>query len=298
MDCFKLETGIAPVFPISNEDFLRESKRKPPYVNQNADGKPSFYAVCPACDNPIQIIGLFKNTAEATRKPHGKHIPRSIINLANYWEDDYYNCPYSNPKYKKTNAKRSSTSPIAQSILTLLKEQFDRVIYVLSKDMQIYISHRMARRLLQEYLTDEGFLYRNASLYNLPWFLMHANRPVKLFGQWIAKDSALHHAISSQCTDVVFLETEYDRYLKIHNKTGSYITLQYFFYGHKQDVVNDSLEESIIFEVFTGTHPHIKTIYTKKINLSIDYFLNLIHIPEEKATRNQQYLEIASQLIS
>ncbi|MCS5465580.1 hypothetical protein NWO25_19660 [Enterococcus lactis] len=61
----------------------------------------SYYAICPECDNPIQIIGLYKETQESGRKPYGKHHKGTIPYLAKYSEEDYLECPFSNSKWKK-----------------------------------------------------------------------------------------------------------------------------------------------------------------------------------------------------
>lgn len=46
-----------------------------------------------ACDNPIQLIGLYKRL-ENTDRPYGKHYNRSLF-FAPYNETAYCFCPYS-----------------------------------------------------------------------------------------------------------------------------------------------------------------------------------------------------------
>lgn len=41
---------------------------------RDGDKGPSYYAVCPLCDNPIQIVGLFRRQEESrSRRPYGRH---------------------------------------------------------------------------------------------------------------------------------------------------------------------------------------------------------------------------------
>ena len=61
--------------------------------------KITYKAVCPACDNPIQIIGLFKREEEVKRKPYGRHTTIDLPGLTVYSEEDYLNCPYHNPNH-------------------------------------------------------------------------------------------------------------------------------------------------------------------------------------------------------
>ena len=65
----------------------------PPIIN----GHEKYFAVCPICDNLIQIIGQYKHEEGERRKPFGKHYKGNIAELANYDEDAYRRCPYHNP---------------------------------------------------------------------------------------------------------------------------------------------------------------------------------------------------------
>ena len=41
---------------------------------RDGDKGPSYYAVCPLCDNPIQIVGLFRRQEESrAHRPYGRH---------------------------------------------------------------------------------------------------------------------------------------------------------------------------------------------------------------------------------
>ena len=60
MDVFR--TGRrGRVVPLTEENYRRETNRKAPFV-QMRGGHPSYFAVCPACGNPILICNLFKRT--------------------------------------------------------------------------------------------------------------------------------------------------------------------------------------------------------------------------------------------
>jgi hypothetical protein len=73
MHQFKLKTGVAPDHPLDKTTFEEQSRiNSPYYLNDDTQ-----YAVCPRCDNPIRIIGLYKRL-ENTPKPFGRHLRRSI----------------------------------------------------------------------------------------------------------------------------------------------------------------------------------------------------------------------------
>lgn len=296
MDIFKTKPGVSRVIKINEKNFTEATKQEPPYSIDNKRGGLSHYAVCPECDNPIQIIGLFKNTPESGRKPYGKHHPNSIPDLAEYNADDYEDCIYSNPKWRKDKVRRRPNSKIEKKTLNLLREQFDRVIYVLSKDIGIHISANVAKKMLRIYIGEEGWRYRNATLNNLPWAFGETAPGLPLFGQSIIKDGELHKAIALKCPEVHF-EDSFSNYVRIKNREGKFIDLSYVMYNHQKNVENDILHETIDLIVSRGRVPNVQTIFHKTIEIRTEYFLNLLCLPPERAKRQEKFLDIAANMI-
>ena len=56
MDVFKTHVGEGKALMINEENFYLATRERKPYV-VDSGGVKSFYAVCPECDNPIQLIG-------------------------------------------------------------------------------------------------------------------------------------------------------------------------------------------------------------------------------------------------
>lgn len=293
MDCFKPRPGAEKIYSISEENFRKTTHKEPPYCRKHTHGE-SYYAVCPECDNPIQIVGLFKGTVEAGRKAYGRHNKGSIPELAEYCEEDYINCGYSNPMWKKPRGKRSGSSEIAKRLLVVMKEQFDRVIYVLSKDIDIYISCDLAKEMLWQYMVSKGWLYYHATLNNLPWVLGNTNKWHTLFGRKIIRNSSLHKALENHAC--IRFE-EFGKYIKIMNKGKEYLHIGFYFGGHTKTVTDNHLIETIEFCVAEGKRPITKTIFQKTIEIDTKYFLNLINLPKEKSKRDERYLEIAAKMI-
>ena len=57
---FKLRTGVSNPYEINVENFEKLTLKQEPYHKVGKDGVPRDFGVCPACDNPIQLIGLYK----------------------------------------------------------------------------------------------------------------------------------------------------------------------------------------------------------------------------------------------
>ena len=102
MNVCKFSTGADEEFPIERDIFESKTYKQYPYyqisgssVTSSKNGNIHF-AVCPACDNPIQIMGLYK-----TNKPFGKHYPKTVPDLAEYNQEAYEYCPLASSKKRK-----------------------------------------------------------------------------------------------------------------------------------------------------------------------------------------------------
>lgn len=296
MDLFKVKTGVAHILKITPENYLNATGKKHPYIQKNSKGDESYFAVCPECENPIQIIGLFKSTAEGGRKPYGKHTPKTIPQLAQYSHPDYLDCSYANPKWIRKAGKRSPGGKVAQEMLGLLREQFDRIIYLLQRDTDVYISYDTAKRMLQTYLANEGWLYRTATLNNLPWTFGEVESALPLFGRKIRADSPLYKALAEKCPDVELVPL--GKYAKVMNRDRQYINLSYLLLDHKRSVTDEHLTETIDFWVYKGNAPHLETIFRKTITIETDYFMNLIHPSRDAVNRSQKLLALAKEFLT
>ncbi len=244
MDSFKLKPGKNKVYSISEKLFSEVTGDEKPYCAKRG-AQDSYYAVCPECDNPIQIVGLYKSTIESGKKPYGRHYKGTIPHLAEYCEEDYELCDYANPEWKRPYGKRSPDSKIAKRTLALLKEQYDRVVYVLSKEIEIKISNSLARELLRQYLISQGWRYNMATLNNLPWVLLEANGAHSLFGRYIQKDGELHKKLKESCATVDFQISDDGKYVKIiNNSKKEYVNIYFHMYNHTKKVIEDHLQEN------------------------------------------------------
>lgn len=107
MDVFKAWPGRAESIVISQESYMGCTGGVAPW-RRDGDKGPSYYAVCPLCDNPIQIVGLFRRQEESrARRPYGRHHRGDVPGLCRYDEDAYLHCPYADPNHRTdTRARR------------------------------------------------------------------------------------------------------------------------------------------------------------------------------------------------
>lgn len=107
MKIFKLKVGSSKIYELSKSIFELQTKQKKPYYTFNNFNEQIQYAVCPACDNPIQIIGLYKRIKN-TDKPYARHCIHSVAGLAEYNQQAYDFCPYSKKSFTVNSESRKS----------------------------------------------------------------------------------------------------------------------------------------------------------------------------------------------
>lgn len=205
-------------------------------------------------------------------------------------------CPFSNSKWKKTSGRRSTSSPLANRILLTLEEQFDRIIYILKKQTGLLINKKLAKEMLITYLKNEGWLYKEATLNNLPWIFGQCNPAISLFGRVIKKDSEIYKVIKEKCPEVVFLPVDESKeYLQIKNKNGQFITLYFTFLNHQKIIENNErVRETMDFLVFRENRlEEDDIIFSKTLPIESEYFSNLALSKKHEDNRNQNLLSLA-----
>lgn len=68
------------------------TQRKSPYYQHNPKGILTAYAICPGCNNPIELIGMIRQPKDKRR--YGKHCGYNVMGLAVNNVEDYHCCKY------------------------------------------------------------------------------------------------------------------------------------------------------------------------------------------------------------
>jgi len=286
MDVYKLRFGLHPVHKIEKNQFESDTLRAYPWYQDNAQGSPAQFAVCPACDNPIQIIALYRLRGRNSPVCHGRHVSRDVPGLVDYSQAAYDLCPYANPNLQlEPTMRRNGDDPMGRVLLQLLREQFDRVIYIISKVTGIRISESLAHDMLEIFLGMRGHLYVGANICNLPWIFAYLSNAQNLFGRVIKADSPLRCDLEKH-KKICFNEKG-----QIQNAPGERVDLLRFcFMHHAVGHSAPSIKETIQFVVSEGE----TILYQETLIIDPMYFHNLVNLPPERARRQQQFLDIAA----
>lgn len=289
----KLKTGTDDAFIIEKSAFETKTKQDYPYYTAGEHNEQRQFAVCPACDNPIQIIGLYKKLKN-TDKPYGKHYMGDVKGLAYYNEQAYRYCPYSNNKITvNANSRKEKLTELEKSIYYSLRNNFDRVVYILSKELDIWITPSAARKMLSTFVKGQGWLYPWATLTNIPFVFAHLTWNKSLFAQPILKGTDLYYAIQG-CDNVAFEHLDFlPDYERLKAADNRFIDICYCVINHKRQLENDELTETM--ELVVTDNISRKDIYIKQIVVTESRLFDITS--KAKNYRNNNLLQIAKELM-
>ena len=294
MKIFKLKVGSSKIYELNKNIFELQTKQKKPFYTFNNSNEEIQYAVCPACDNPIQIIGLYKKLKN-TDKPYGRHCIHSVARLAEYNQQAYDFCPYSKKSFNvNPQSRKGKLTELEKNIYYLLRDQFDRVIYILRQVLDIYITNKSAKSMLETFVKGKGWLYSWGTLNNIPWILCHLSWAKTLLGQPIRKDSDVYKAIMNNCHEALFCTDERHKgYSILTNKPGEFVDISYCLIQHQREIIDDNLIETFELKISNSKN---EAFFSKQIKVDEMYFLNLINKNNEHF-RNKTLLDIAQNLM-
>lgn len=298
MKYFKIKSSrLAERYEITPKIFNEVTEHKYPFEKVHSDKSVSQYAICPSCLNPIQIIGIAKRTTAA---PYGRHTGKTVDGLAAWNQNKYNYCPYAVHQMRREIDEDELLPEITEDIVELyelLKCQFDRTVYIISKALDIRCSTNFWSNVLKQYLVNKYYCSPRLTEVNLPYlfayFGMCHNNP---FGQSVKKESELYFVLKShKSVNLSISDKNNPDYAVIRGNKFFRFEFRFAKYGFRADDGN-VLKESMWF--YIDDLINRKTIYEKPIEFDETYFMNLINSDKSKKYRNQRLLEIAEDLMT
>ncbi len=273
--------------------FEADTLMRSPYYQKGTDGNIQQFAVCPACNNPIRILGLYKPT-QISPRPFGKHFEKSIPGLAVYDKEGYEYCPYAaRSRILAPDSRLSKPTATTKAIIGLLKAQFDRVAYIIQKDTGVVVTENLARKMLKAFIQSQGHLYTGATLMNIPWIFAYMAFSQSLNNR-IILNAELREAILEQVPQLEFNGNQ------LVEKSKNFLPIEFCFIHHVSRLVENSLEENLTFCVSIKDKGKKKILYEKRVVFEHNYFQNLINMPAErsKSYRNGRLLAAAEEMLT
>ncbi|MGQ9444960.1 hypothetical protein ACTHGP_06010 [[Pasteurella] aerogenes] len=292
MDSIKLSLDDNQSYLIERELFEEKTRKRYPYYQENEKKEIEQFGICPECNNPVQIIGLYKKLLH-TEKPYGKHYQKPIANLGRYNRENYEYCPYAAKRKEYTKeSRKTNLDELAVSIINRMVTYFDKVIYALQKEIGIYISETLAAQMLRDYFGSRAYLYNGSTLRNLPLVLAYFSLNVNLVGRRVFS-AELIESINKMPN--LYVDEKQQVKSKYYSAVGFYFT------QHRIQLIDHHLSEHILLVISQGDINHPEEIYRKKLvfdNLYIENLLNYHteHLSEYSKRRNAVLLQLAKDI--
>ncbi|MCG5077106.1 hypothetical protein [Paraburkholderia tagetis] len=291
---FKVSAGRTAIYPVTREQVEDRLGRRAPWFRPGPlRGDDKHFAVCPYCDNAIQLKGVY-HRHERSPRAYGSHVGTPVEGFA-YDLTDLEHCPFRLSRKSHGKSDRRAMGPVARQLIDLAVSEFDRIVLILRDDFGFRFSDAFAERMLDQWFDSRGFCYTGAHLRNLPWMIAYFGPTQKLFGQPIGQNDELANHIRECVPRAKILETgRLDK--------GVWIELYVQCLHHRMEVKIDTgeLRESMKLRVQDLTSSNdatvAPTIYQNEIIFDAERFERLIHTPKERARRDEGLLERAQKI--
>lgn len=294
----KFTTKYEPVLSFSDQDFKTKYEERvgnnPGYV-QKVRGETKHLALCPRCNNPVAILGIYKKINVAPHARHAKEV--NIPNVAQYDEYKFQNCPYHNKRADYIKEYVDETEELQRKDLyKIAKEHYDKAIYLLQKETGIYITLAMAETLAENYVIMRAYNYIDATVYNIPWYLIYSFHGFPLYHMIIRKNSTLYKHLLQQ--GFVLKNSKIKEHIYVADNKGCLLTAtNYRYVVDKNDNLNEWLDFSILRpdDKVTDT---LLYVAMDRFSIKVDsyYFGNLINYSDWNP--RQKVLHIAERYMN
>jgi hypothetical protein len=268
-----------------------------------------WIALCPVCENPIQLIGITGelkrtiNGKEISINPYGRHIVKRYTELSGtFREDKYLHCPLSS-KYKVVGLKNGehyvAPTQVNFDVYNLLKENFDTAIYILARSMGIqYIKESDAQKILESYISMDGYMDKFSQVYNTPWMLFtDSSANLRLWNLNILPNTKLYEYLKTR-EDIKLIQKETKSGSIVYNVQGNDCYLNdyiEFGYYERKKKANEDIEETVEMRIYrgptSGKEP-AEVMWRTYIDIPLDWYINTIN--SKNRFRNNNLLDIAN----
>ncbi|MDY0250862.1 MAG: hypothetical protein RBR45_12535 [Pseudomonas sp.] len=278
MNVYKLSTQVHSFKKITRESFERDTQKRYPWWQTSDQGRAVHFAVCPHCNNPIQIIGLIQlgRANINSPRPYGKHYNKTVAQVASLKVETREYCPYYSKRRLPKNANdcKERMDDISREIIQIMVNKFDRIVYFAQRITGIVFKRYLLKAMLQEYRNNKGYLYIDATLTNIPLIFLSQASSLNLYRQAV-KNLQLKDAIVQKVPNAGF---DAAGCLVPRDSNGVFLDVHFCFQKPLGYVCRDTYElhESIVLSV-TGRAP-TDMLYQETIEFDHTYFNNILNM--------------------
>lgn len=169
MNIFSVGDGEA--YELTRNEYINRTHKKFPFYQDVKKYKTPYFAICPACNNPIQIINLFgaqyeeEQTCRTTM--HGRHFTRNVDGLPAYNQENYNGCPLHNPVAFRIRQIREIES-VNEEIRDLVENNRDKLANDIRGITGVLLKNEKIMQLIDDYIEARDYCYTHTNKFNIP----------------------------------------------------------------------------------------------------------------------------------
>lgn len=285
-------------FSVTKDDF--EIART---INSKLEQNGSYYGLCPICNGPVKLIGLYKENK--SQPPYGRHEFKSVEGVAERTEETDY-CPYNSHRIElDPEAKYKTVTATSIQVYRMMRDYFDKIMYIAQEFYDIFLSKEEKKKVLAKAVKSEIWLYPGCTPYNLPWIIMYFYDPIVLSRKLIKKDSKLAIELKKEKYELAPYNARYANHDWVQIFPTDKVKdsfLKYRVATHRRYAdSNDELTEYVEIWAYSQVnleHDVPKKIYKHRVDVDQYWLYNLINSEKAMKKRDTELLEFSHKLMA
>lgn len=233
MNIFSVGDGNKDGYELTRETFMEKTHKSFPFYQDPNRYKTPYFAICPACDNPIQIINLYgiqyeeENTGRINL--HGRHYKNNVEGLPPYSKENYENCPLHNPVAFQMREIRSNEQ-INEEICNIVENNKSQICADIREITGVLLSNKKLEQVINDYIVARDYCYTHTNKFNIPYSILYTRNAINIFGQKVGGTDIgqrVYNAIQNNCAYFEFVDG------RIQKNIVDYVELDLIVSSHR-----------------------------------------------------------------
>ncbi|MGG3506585.1 hypothetical protein ABES58_14030 [Paenibacillus lautus] len=273
MDVFQINQQDDRPIELTVKNYEYKTRKTDPfYVEVNKVMK--YYAVCPACKNPIIIVNLYvdKTLDENKNKMpvHAKHCKYDVTNLAEYSQEAYDVCPLGNPSKFGGSSKHRSKNR-SNEIVGLIKN-YPVVLYnEIRRITCIDFTEKTFSAMINTFIKAEGYYYKYINKYNLPYGFLNMQKSIRIYKNKLYYSPFKSEMIKSINNSEFF---QYKDYIITPKLKDGFYEIELYLANHKID--SEYEIETIDLIIIEKSNGKTNEVFNKTVKIDIEKYINAV----------------------
>ncbi len=263
MNIFSVGDGNTCGYGLTRETFMEKTHKSFPFYQDPNRYKTPYFAICPACNNPIQIINLFgvqyeeENTGRTNL--HGRHYRYNVEGLPPYSEENYKNCPLYNPVAFGIREVRNNEQ-LNEEIRDIVENSKSQICEDIREITGVLLSNKKLFQVINDYIVARDYCYTHTNKFNIPYSILYTRNAINIFGQKVGEadiGKRIYNAIQNNCAYFEFVDG------RIQKNIDGYVELNLNIVRHR---IRES-KQYMTVRIEEKKGEEIQTIFEEEIEM-------------------------------